>query len=143
VKENHLFQDETNRRALMKKVTYPGGFHKRLRISRLGTQLTTLQEKFRSMEIGNFCGQLWSSFTDVMSILCSCNSPVFRVRCVNAAVSITVLVQRCQMCGILLMPLSHVTSLAMFVFILFPLEFHNTFDNEAYRKTVPYHSDKF
>lgn len=75
VKENHLVQDETNRRTLMKKVTNPRRFHKRRRFSRLGTQPITLQEKFRSMELGNACEQLWSSLTDVMSILCTCNSP--------------------------------------------------------------------
>jgi len=34
------------------------------------------------------------------------------------------------------MPLSHFTSLAMFTFILFSLEFHNTFGKEAYWTSV-------
>jgi len=74
VKKNHLVQDETNRRTPMKKVTNSRGFHKRRRFSRLGTQPIILQKKFRSMELGKCCVQLWSSFTDVMSILCPCNS---------------------------------------------------------------------
>jgi hypothetical protein len=71
-----LVQDETKRSNLMKKVTNPLGFHKRRSFSRLATQLITLLEKFRSMELGNCCGQLWSSLTDVMFIPCQRNSPV-------------------------------------------------------------------
>jgi len=70
-----LVQDETNRRTIRKKVTNPRGFHKGRTISRLGIQPITLQEKFRSLELGNCCGQMWSSLTDVMSIFCPCNTP--------------------------------------------------------------------